>query len=145
MQDLLKEPNWRPRFHYYHMGSSFAGAILCLFIMFATSPYFALGAIFFVAVLYKYVEYRKVRRAAPRAAPRAGPRARVPWRVYMRCARRAGVGALGRRPAWSALPARAADAACAREVRSLAHEELAAADPPLCKGVNDGVSCWCEW
>ena len=36
MQDILKEPNWRPRFRFYHPAISFCGLVLCLFIMFFT-------------------------------------------------------------------------------------------------------------
>lgn len=60
VQDVLKEPNWRPRFKYYHMGTAFSGFTLCLFIMFATQWYVALIAISVVACLYKYIEYQKV-------------------------------------------------------------------------------------
>jgi len=60
MQDLLREPNWRPRFKYHHPLSSLCGVVICLFIMYSTQWYFALASMFFVAALYKYVEYRKV-------------------------------------------------------------------------------------
>mmetsp|Transcript_6967 Transcript_6967/g.11707 ORF Transcript_6967/g.11707 Transcript_6967/m.11707 type:complete len:1007 (-) Transcript_6967:338-3358(-) len=60
MQELLREPNWRPRFKFHHASVSLLGLTLCLFIMFSTQWYFALAAILVVGLLYKYVEYRKV-------------------------------------------------------------------------------------
>ena len=29
LQDILQEPNWRPRFRFYHPIISFAGLVLC--------------------------------------------------------------------------------------------------------------------
>ena len=43
LQDILKEPNWRPRFRFYHPAISFCGLVLCLFIMFFTRWYLALA------------------------------------------------------------------------------------------------------
>ena len=43
LQDILKEPNWRPRFRFYHPAISFCGLVLCLFIMFFTRWYVALA------------------------------------------------------------------------------------------------------
>ena len=60
IQGLLKEPNWRPRFHYYHSGTALLGMLLCLTIMFTTFFEFAIASIAVVSVLYKYIEYRKV-------------------------------------------------------------------------------------
>ena len=60
LQDLLGEPNWRPRFRFYHPLTSFAGLVLCLFIMFYTNPLFAAAAIIVVGLLYGYIQYRKV-------------------------------------------------------------------------------------
>ena len=57
-QDLLQEPNWRPRFHLYHPLTALAGLGLCLFIMFYTDPAFAGGAIAAVGLLYVYIQYR---------------------------------------------------------------------------------------
>uniref|UniRef100_A0A6G5ADV9 Putative amino acid permease n=1 Tax=Rhipicephalus microplus TaxID=6941 RepID=A0A6G5ADV9_RHIMP len=34
LQSLLKTPNWRPRFKYYHWSLSLTGVILCLVVMF---------------------------------------------------------------------------------------------------------------
>jgi len=60
LQDLLKEPNWRPRFRFYHPVTALLGLGLCLFIMFFTDPAFAGGAIVVVIMLYAYITYRKV-------------------------------------------------------------------------------------
>ena len=60
LQDLLGEPNWRPRFRFYHPLTSFAGLVLCLFIMFYTNPLFAAASIIVVGLLYGYIQYRKV-------------------------------------------------------------------------------------
>lgn len=58
LQTLLKSPNWRPRFKFYHWSLSLLGALLCLFIMFATHWYYALVVIVLCASIYKYVEYK---------------------------------------------------------------------------------------
>ena len=60
LQDVLKEPNWRPRFRFYHPATSAIGLCLCLFIMFYTRWYFALASILVVIALYGYIQYRKV-------------------------------------------------------------------------------------
>ena len=61
LQDLLREPNWRPRFKYYHPATAGSGFVLCLFIMFSTAPGIALGAFVVVGLLYKYIEFQKVK------------------------------------------------------------------------------------
>uniref|UniRef100_W8BPR2 Solute carrier family 12 member 6 n=1 Tax=Ceratitis capitata TaxID=7213 RepID=W8BPR2_CERCA len=58
VQTLLRTPNWRPRFKFYHWGLSLVGLTLCISIMFMTSWYFALVAMGMAIVIYKYIEYR---------------------------------------------------------------------------------------
>ncbi|XP_063375427.1 solute carrier family 12 member 6 isoform X6 [Cydia amplana] len=58
LQTLLKTPNWRPRFKYYHWSLSLAGLTLCISIMFMTSWIFALIAMGMAGLIYKYIEYR---------------------------------------------------------------------------------------
>ncbi|XP_022914772.1 solute carrier family 12 member 4 isoform X3 [Onthophagus taurus] len=58
LQTLLRTPNWRPRFRYYHWSLSFIGLALCIAIMFMTSWYYALVAMGMAGLIYKYIEYR---------------------------------------------------------------------------------------
>lgn len=58
VQTLLRTPNWRPRFKFYHWSLSLIGLMLCLSIMFMTSWYFALIAMGLAVLVYKYIEYR---------------------------------------------------------------------------------------
>ncbi|CAD1480049.1 unnamed protein product, partial [Heterotrigona itama] len=58
LQTLLRTPNWRPRFKYYHWSLSFIGLSLCIAIMFMTSWYYALLAMGMAGCIYKYIEYR---------------------------------------------------------------------------------------
>ncbi|XP_030748646.1 solute carrier family 12 member 6 isoform X3 [Sitophilus oryzae] len=58
LQTLLKTPNWRPRFKYYHWFLSFLGLSLCIAVMFMSSWYLALLALGMAGVIYKYIEYR---------------------------------------------------------------------------------------
>jgi len=58
LQTLLRTPNWRPSFKYYHWSLSLLGVFMCVAIMFMTSWYFALIAIAIAGVVYKYIEYR---------------------------------------------------------------------------------------
>ncbi|CAO1414154.1 unnamed protein product [Diamesa tonsa] len=58
VQTLLRTPNWRPRFKYYHWTLSFFGLALCIAIMFMTSVTFALLAMGMAILIYKYIEYR---------------------------------------------------------------------------------------
>ncbi|KAK9751887.1 Amino acid permease [Popillia japonica] len=58
LQTLLRTPNWRPRFKYYHWSLSFIGLSLCIAIMFMTSWYYALVAMGMAGLIYKYIEYR---------------------------------------------------------------------------------------
>ncbi|XP_063225978.1 solute carrier family 12 member 4 isoform X2 [Bacillus rossius redtenbacheri] len=58
VQTLLRTPNWRPRFKYYHWSLSFLGLALCISVMFMTSWYYALLAMGLAGLIYKYIEYR---------------------------------------------------------------------------------------
>ncbi|XP_062986280.1 solute carrier family 12 member 7 isoform X2 [Elgaria multicarinata webbii] len=58
VQTLLRTPNWRPRFKYYHWTLSFVGMSLCLALMFICSWYYALVAMLIAGCIYKYIEYR---------------------------------------------------------------------------------------
>ncbi|KAG7525842.1 solute carrier family 12 member 7-like isoform X1 [Solea senegalensis] len=58
VQTLLRTPNWRPRFKYYHWALSFLGMSLCLAIMFISSWYYAIVAMAIAGCIYKYIEYR---------------------------------------------------------------------------------------
>nr|XP_031528566.1 solute carrier family 12 member 6 [Vicugna pacos] len=44
LQTLLRTPNWRPRFRYYHWALSFMGMSICLALMFISSWYYAIVA-----------------------------------------------------------------------------------------------------
>ncbi|XP_071544098.1 solute carrier family 12 member 4 isoform X5 [Panulirus ornatus] len=58
LQTLLRTPNWRPRFKYYHWSLSFVGLSLCITVMFMTSWYYALLAMLIAGIIYKYIEFR---------------------------------------------------------------------------------------
>lgn len=58
LQTLLRTPNWRPRFKYYHWTLSFTGMSLCVAVMFMSSWYMALVAMSMAVIIYKYIEYR---------------------------------------------------------------------------------------
>ncbi|XP_061111239.1 solute carrier family 12 member 7-like isoform X2 [Conger conger] len=58
VQTLLRTPNWRPRFKFYHWTLSFLGMSLCLSLMFICSWYYALVAMVIAGCIYKYIEYR---------------------------------------------------------------------------------------
>ncbi|XP_060725644.1 solute carrier family 12 member 7 isoform X1 [Tachysurus vachellii] len=58
LQTLLRTPNWRPRFKFYHWMLSFLGMSLCLSLMFISSWYYALVAMVIAGCIYKYIEYR---------------------------------------------------------------------------------------
>lgn len=58
VQTLLRTPNWRPRFKYYHWVLSFLGLSLCITVMFMTSWYYALVAMAIALCIYKYIEFR---------------------------------------------------------------------------------------
>ncbi|XP_057292168.1 solute carrier family 12 member 4-like [Hydractinia symbiolongicarpus] len=58
LQSLLRLPNWRPRFRFYHWLLSVLGVCLCFALMIISSWYYALVAIFLAGFLYKYIEYQ---------------------------------------------------------------------------------------
>ncbi|XP_058258727.1 solute carrier family 12 member 5 isoform X1 [Hemibagrus wyckioides] len=58
VQTLLRTPNWRPRFKYYHWALSFLGMSLCLSLMFICSWYYAIVAMAIAGCIYKYIEFR---------------------------------------------------------------------------------------
>ncbi|XP_063075186.1 solute carrier family 12 member 7 isoform X2 [Engraulis encrasicolus] len=58
VQTLLRTPNWRPRFKFYHWTLSFLGMSLCLSLMFISSWYYALVVMLIAGCIYKYIEYR---------------------------------------------------------------------------------------
>uniref|UniRef100_A0AAQ5Y7W4 Solute carrier family 12 member 5a n=1 Tax=Amphiprion ocellaris TaxID=80972 RepID=A0AAQ5Y7W4_AMPOC len=57
LQTLLRTPNWRPRFKFYHWALSFLGMSLCLTLMFLCSWYYALVAMVIAGSIYKYIEF----------------------------------------------------------------------------------------
>ncbi|XP_060922303.1 solute carrier family 12 member 6-like [Limanda limanda] len=57
LQTLLRTPNWRPRFSYYHWTLSFLGMIICLALMFISSWLYAIIAMVIAGMIYKYIEY----------------------------------------------------------------------------------------
>uniref|UniRef100_A0A8C5H5I8 Solute carrier family 12 member 4 n=1 Tax=Gouania willdenowi TaxID=441366 RepID=A0A8C5H5I8_GOUWI len=58
VQTLLRTPNWRPRFRYYHWALSFLGMSMCLALMFISSWYYAIVAMVIAGMIYKYIEYQ---------------------------------------------------------------------------------------
>ncbi|GMS86665.1 hypothetical protein PENTCL1PPCAC_8840, partial [Pristionchus entomophagus] len=62
LHSILKAPNWRPRFKYYHWSLSLVGAFLCFFIMFASDWKKALVACVLTFSIYKYVEWKGAKR-----------------------------------------------------------------------------------
>ncbi|XP_023086024.1 solute carrier family 12 member 6 isoform X3 [Piliocolobus tephrosceles] len=58
LQTLLRTPNWRPRFRYYHWALSFMGMSICLALMFISSWYYAIVAMVIAGMIYKYIEYQ---------------------------------------------------------------------------------------
>uniref|UniRef100_A0AAY4CT37 Solute carrier family 12 member 6 n=1 Tax=Denticeps clupeoides TaxID=299321 RepID=A0AAY4CT37_9TELE len=59
LQTLLRTPNWRPRFSYYHWTLSFLGMIICLVLMFISSWHYAIVAMVIAGMIYKYIEAEK--------------------------------------------------------------------------------------
>uniref|UniRef100_A0A3Q3LUZ9 Solute carrier family 12 member 6 n=1 Tax=Mastacembelus armatus TaxID=205130 RepID=A0A3Q3LUZ9_9TELE len=59
LQTLLRTPNWRPRFSYYHWTLSFLGMTVCLALMFISSWYYAIIAMVIAGMIYKYIEAEK--------------------------------------------------------------------------------------
>uniref|UniRef100_A0A915J4H6 Solute carrier family 12 member 6 n=1 Tax=Romanomermis culicivorax TaxID=13658 RepID=A0A915J4H6_ROMCU len=62
LQTLLKAPNWRPRFRFYHWSLAVLGALLNLFIMFSTFWYYAIVVLALCAALYKYIEFKGAKK-----------------------------------------------------------------------------------
>ncbi|CAD6195818.1 unnamed protein product [Caenorhabditis auriculariae] len=62
LHSVLKAPNWRPRFKYFHWSLSLMGAFLCFFIMFASDYRLALVACAATAIIYKYVEWKGAKK-----------------------------------------------------------------------------------
>ncbi|KJH49177.1 amino acid permease [Dictyocaulus viviparus] len=62
LHSILKAPNWRPRFKYFHWLLSLMGAILCFFIMFASDWHLALIACAITFAIYKYVEWKGAKK-----------------------------------------------------------------------------------
>ncbi|VDK88309.1 unnamed protein product [Onchocerca ochengi] len=58
MHSIIKTPNWRPRYKYYHWSLALLGAFLCFFIMFTTHWDYAIVSCLLCFSLYKYTEYR---------------------------------------------------------------------------------------
>ncbi|XP_064611354.1 solute carrier family 12 member 4-like isoform X2 [Liolophura sinensis] len=58
LQTLLRTPNWRPRFRFYHWTLSLLGLAMCIALMFISSWYYALLAIALAVCIYKYIEYK---------------------------------------------------------------------------------------
>ncbi|KAJ3586102.1 hypothetical protein NHX12_012503 [Muraenolepis orangiensis] len=57
LQTLLRTPNWRPRFKFYHWALSFLGMTLCLSLMFICSWHYAIIAMVIATCIYKYIEF----------------------------------------------------------------------------------------
>ena len=57
INSILKPPNWRPRFRFYHWTLSGVGVILGVIIMFMSNWWQALIAIGIGCFVYKYIEY----------------------------------------------------------------------------------------
>ncbi|XP_057212616.1 solute carrier family 12 member 5b isoform X1 [Triplophysa rosa] len=57
LQTLLRTPNWRPRFKFYHWALSLLGMSLCLTLMFLCSWYYAIVAMVIAGCIYKYIEF----------------------------------------------------------------------------------------
>ena len=58
LQTILKTPNWRPRFRYYHWTLAVLGIILNFVLSIIAGWYFALAAFAIAAFIYKYIEYK---------------------------------------------------------------------------------------
>lgn len=58
LQTLLKTPNWRPRFKYYHWTLSIVGVGLNFALCIIAGWYYALAAFAVAAFIYKYIQYK---------------------------------------------------------------------------------------
>jgi len=54
--DLLGSPNWRPKWKYYHKGTSFLGVVFCVASMIVISWWASLSAIIGALVIYAYFD-----------------------------------------------------------------------------------------
>lgn len=54
---LVNDPNWRPTFKYHHWVVSLLGAVLCVWMMFAVSPLWALVAMLFCSIVFIYAAH----------------------------------------------------------------------------------------
>jgi potassium/chloride transporter 4/5/6 len=62
LQTLLKTPNWRPRFKFYHWAVSASGLTLCIALMFMCSWLYALISMAMAVALYKYIEFNGAKK-----------------------------------------------------------------------------------
>ncbi|CAI4230824.1 unnamed protein product [Auanema sp. JU1783] len=62
LHSVLRAPNWRPRFKYFHWSLSLLGAFLCFFIMFGSDWHLALVACALTLAIYKYVEWKGAKK-----------------------------------------------------------------------------------
>merc|ERR1719335_1092899 len=53
----VHDPNWRPRFRFYHWSVSLLGAILCVWMMFAIEWIYAVMAIVFCLLIFAYATH----------------------------------------------------------------------------------------
>ena len=58
LQTLLKTPNWRPRFRYYHWTLAVLGILLNFALSVIAGWYYALASFAIAAFIYKYIEYK---------------------------------------------------------------------------------------
>ncbi|OAF71195.1 K-Cl cotransporter 4, partial [Intoshia linei] len=65
LQTMLKSPNWRPRFFYYHWTLSLLGTLMCMCILIISVDwYYLIPGLLFAAFIYKYVEYYQMKSSA---------------------------------------------------------------------------------
>lgn len=62
LYSIMRMPNWRPRFKYYHWSLSILGAVLCFFIMFSTHWYLGILCCVLFGAIYKYVEWKGAKK-----------------------------------------------------------------------------------
>jgi amino acid transporter len=53
----VHDPNWRPRFRYYHWSISLFGAVLCVWMMFAMNWMYAVIAMLFCLLVFTYATH----------------------------------------------------------------------------------------
>ena len=59
VQEMVKSPNWRPSFKFYHWTTALVGTILCILIMFVIEWAAALASFAITLGIYKYIDYRQ--------------------------------------------------------------------------------------